>query len=500
MSSPIQGGINAVSCSCQSITFDGKWDINVTHLNQSGGNASQQGNCFNLQCANVSSGFIAAKSLVCNGTDVILHTYGVNVTIHVNVSCVTTLITISPGRIYSRPVMSPLALSFLETNFNLIGNNSFAVVTNDYGVTVGQIQSDMIQVVTDNFTDSPILVTLQMCILIDESIDASQYEVYDLGVTYDNGIEIHPMGITNDESTSSMEIMCFAPVTVTERVTSYILIKRHANYESSTPYSDVDEDIVLTSAYLFCIGGVLVMVFHCFLPFNLAVFSAGVQSVVLLLFRGIYFFVLVSQDIAIGGLVDFILIEIPTFIYIGIFLQIILVAYWLFFLSEKVSTNTLFASVLLALLINWIIFAAIVIAISLTDSTAVEEKTCDCLISSSVKVNSVAKVIRIVYKSVVLFIAVMVVLLTVMFGWRHKRQGINMEYYQVLGFSLGLLCDCIAFLIYYSLNTPAGGFVIVLWFTELFPICAVNATLAWRYIRHAVISMIQRLRVFGHGA
>jgi hypothetical protein len=71
--------------------------------------------------------------------------------------------------------------------------------------------------------------------------------------------------------------------------------------------------------------------FQCFTSFNLPVFVIGIQSICLLAFWGIYFCLLGTGEIPIHGLLDFALSEIPTFIYIGIFLQIVIPSYNFFF-------------------------------------------------------------------------------------------------------------------------------------------------------------------------
>jgi hypothetical protein len=210
------------------------------------------------------------------------------------------------------------------------------------------------------------------------------------------------------------------------------------------------------------------------------------ECMVLLMFRGIYFFLLGSGVVVAGGLVDFALIEIPTFIYIGIFLQILVVAYWIFFKLNKLSTTHLLGLVMFAMLVNWLIFAAIMIAISLTETPSSAPKWCDCQISYPPQQSDTAQIVRIVYKSAVLIISFCVVVITVGYGIRHIKWRNQSVFFQVLILSLGLFFDCVAFLIYYTINSPSAYFVIVLWFTELFSICFVNVLVAKNYISYEV--------------
>ena len=145
-------------------------------------------------------------------------------------------------------------------------------------------------------------------------------------------------------------MICFEDLTIYENI-SIILIERVSDYENVKAYTHGEESIVVTSGALFCFGGVIVMICHFLTSYNLPVVIIGVESVCLLFFRGIYFFLLGSGDIPIGGLLDFALIEIPTFIYIGIFLEIIFPCYRFFF-KREMSKNLLLTLIFVSLLLN----------------------------------------------------------------------------------------------------------------------------------------------------
>ena len=132
---PIHSGIHAVSCSCSPISFSGVW--NVTAVGSV--DTSLITDCLNKSCTDESSGELASKSLVCIGPEITLLTYQANLTFNVtSEGCVNVNVSVVPGRVYSHTALSPLSLSFLKTNYYLMGTNSFAVVTNKHGVTVGE--------------------------------------------------------------------------------------------------------------------------------------------------------------------------------------------------------------------------------------------------------------------------------------------------------------------------------------------------------------------------
>jgi hypothetical protein len=490
MSAAIQNGLSAVSCACDFVTFNGRWDVDLTNGIQSNDNLNASAlatTCFDESCLDVSSGFLASKTSVLNGTEVSLNTFKATLTFAVNASSVDVTVSVVPGRVYSRPTTSPLALSFLETNYNLNENNPFGVVTNKDGVIVGQIQSDMIRIQVDDTSGENVNVTMLACILLDPSIGVNdvRYDIFDMGILLADGITTQPMGLTNElnvSGTGSPKI-CFSEISLIENVTSVILIKRDADYETATAYTSGEKSILLTSGALFCFGGVLVVFFHCVIPFHRATFFAGMQGVALLLFRGVYFFVLASGDIVIGGLLDFALIEIPTFIYIGIFLRIIIMGYWVFFKFQEMSQTSLYVAVFIALLLNWLVFAVLMIAVAFSDNSSNITKSCNCQLSGEVQQSDTSRIIRLVYKSFVFVVAIIVFILTVVFGKKLVKERNPKVYYQVVGLSLGLLLDCLAFLIYYAINTPTAYFAVVLWFTELLPIAVVNGMVAEKPLR-----------------
>ena len=124
--------------------------------------------CFNLSCSDVSEGVLTSQSLVCYGSNTILDTFDVTLSFHlIEETCVDVNVSVTPGRVFSHATPPPLALSFLKTNYDLIGNDPYAVVTNTMGVTVGRIQSDMTRLDVLNLTDFSVFVEVSACVLKD---------------------------------------------------------------------------------------------------------------------------------------------------------------------------------------------------------------------------------------------------------------------------------------------------------------------------------------------
>jgi hypothetical protein len=479
----IQDGLHAVSCSCAPLSFNGTWQTDVIPNNMTN---SSNNTCFQSNC----SESLSAQSIVCNGPSTALVTFEANLTFtFMDVSCVTVSVFVISGHVYTSSPQSPLALPFLPTNYNLVGDNIYAVVENGIGVVVGQIHGAMIQIIVQNLS-SIVSYDLQVspCLLLDPNMLASNqtsYDVFDVGILTSDG-KIFPLGFQKNfvYMVSQNVMICFENITISDSNTSLILIQRVSNYENFHAYTSGEESAVMVSAVLFSFGSFLLIACHLCYSRSIPILIIGVQSVCLLLLRGIYFYLLASGEIPVGGLLDFALIEIPTFIYIGIFLQIIFPAYRFFFAQKhaiNISNKLLSQLIAISLLLNWLIFAAIMITLASSQSFLISgTRSCNCQISDPPQQSHVAQIIRIVYKSIVLAIAIWVIIIIFVFQTQVlKAGGIQELYHQIAFLSFGLFFDCMAFVIYYSANTPNAYFLIVLWFTELIPICSMNIVIVW---------------------
>ena len=170
------------------------------------------------------------------------------------------------------------------------------------------------------------------------------------------------------------------------------------------------------------------------------------------------------------------------------------VAYWLFFHSDDVPKKTLLVEVTVTMLINWGVFAAIIIILDNSNSSTNLSKYCNCQLSDPVVVNDTAKKIRIIVKSVILAIAVIVTFVTMVYGTKYVMGRNRDVFYEVIVLSLGLLSDFVAFLVYYIIDTPSAYFLIVLWFTELLPILFANGTVASTYMLYWIGKVKGNLR------
>jgi len=280
----------------------------------------------------------------------------------------------------------------------------------------------------------------------------------------------------------------------------YVMILRTESYQSEVLVSESEKEIIFTTAALYLFGCVIVA---CVMITNVRVLVKlprraiviWLMSIGLMVFRCCYFFLIGFNDLEIGSLTDFILIEIPTFFYLSIFV-LILIPLAAFHRYQKTQTQVPRRNVILCtalcLILVWLYFAAIVIALSSIDTTTIPEYSCFCRISTSSQASDAPKYIRIGYKSAVVAIALCVVLLVFFFTKETLYYQKRLLFLEILGISMCLLANCVAFVIYYALDDATPYFALVLWMTELLPIVTLGITIGLPGLQYIQVSMTMR--------
>ena len=233
---------------------------------------------------------------------------------------------------------------------------------------------------------------------------------------------------------------------------------------------------------------------------SLSVFLIFCLAIALFVVRSVYFFLINYNVIVIGSIGDYIMVEIPTFFYFQICIQILIAI--AFFSHDEPNVMRTWAVILLLWGVVWLGFAGIVIAMSFvggsgTGNPIMENnivflsnfsffphpslgtivRSCDCRLSTANAPSDAARFIRIGYKSAILAFALLIFL-----GTLYKatvKGGLPGEMLtQIILITTCLLLNCVAFIIYYGVDTPTPYFAIVLWFTELLPILVLLYLLA----------------------
>lgn len=379
--------------------------------------------------------------------------------------------------VLGQPVSKPISMSFISpVGANV--TNELSIVQNQHGAIVGQLMSDVINI-TAVFPISapipPVIAYVDICIMRDENIQWDpKYTVFDLATN--NPDILMPLGFTS--YTTSDSLYCFENVSIVHSAMEFVLIRRFESYEDYFVMTTSEQAILLTTAILYAIGIVVMLFIQFFTAFVFDYISKSLllmscQCCFLFAFRSVYFFCLSFQVIDAGSLLDFILVEVPTFFYFGLFVGILIPIIALqYFKAQQIGRvqRKFFSIELICLFCAWLMFAAIVIALSevTTKSTIIRE--CACRLNTTVQPSDSALTIRIVYKSIIMVVAFCVFLIMSFSIRKVFSDEIRASLFQMIGISFCLCLNCIAFVIYYSINSPTAYFAIVLWFTELLPV------------------------------
>ena len=390
-------------------------------------------------------------------------------------------LSITAAGVFSEPFEDQVAMTFVDPASAHV-NNTYSVVRNANGVIIGQIDSDVITV-NCTFPPSSIGVggeipeyNLDICLYPDDTIPVNpEYSVNDLGTREGEGRFV-AMGVEGVDLHGDGSV-CFVGVRMSVSQADFVLVRRVADYAGVKEYTSAEVWLVYSSGALYGVGCVLIFAMWAIVPLSLSFSMICAQGFLLTAFRSVYFFVLASGVLQSGGLLDYILVEIPTFFYLGIFFQILLMSY--FTIHTKESKAMVWGYIVAAILLAWLTFAAVIIAMSLVPIDGVTYRDCECRIVGSSTPSNDAQIIRIVYKSVILVVSLLVVISVVFFG-RHLLLGQTRRlFFQIFLFSFCLFLNCLAFVIYYAIDQPSAYFLIALWVTELVPVVGLVFLLAY---------------------
>jgi len=350
---------------------------------------------------------------------------------------------------------------------------------------VGQLIGDGLNFVVEfPWLPPPLVECESLCFVIRQDIEQLDiYTVYDLGVINKQGV-ITPLGLSNSSllSTELFALVCYPEVTFPSSVVELFPILRLSSWFSAGGLSTGAISIFYITAAFYTLAFFFLLFLMSGVPWSLLKQGMLVNLVICLhciplyLSRAVYFYLLGSEvlpgedeDIA-----DYVLIEIPTFFFLGMFGLLtlsFLVVYLRGFKDKNISDEMFWTSYILISAVVWISFVLIVVAFAQFEQKKEGERTCYgrivAQIDSGTSEQRDGRLLRIIYKSCIALVCLVVVVGLAYLNWKIRtKSGL---YFQVSCASLGLFFNSVAFVIYYALDRSTPYFSIVLWFTELGP-------------------------------
>ena len=372
-------------------------------------------------------------------------------------------------------ITKSLALSFVAKNEV---RNSYAQVYNRDGIVVGEVLSDIVDLSLANVRETVYID--QFCIRKRFSgQEPEKYGILDFGVMVSPN-KFRPLlldQIVQGKEDNSPTFLCGSDIVIQSENSSisFALIARIEDPNGDNGLSRVEEVFLFLSGSLFSVGFVLVVCFM-FLHFKynptIALLCLLFQTSMLFVVRGIYFFLVGTLVLpADDDIVDYILIELPTFFYLGVFVQILVTFYYTFQSGNSgLPQSRVWKTIFCCLLVVWLSFGIVIAVLATSDSSGDLNCSCDNRVCETTDADESVEIIRIVYKSVVLAFAGIVLAILGYFWKKGNSSKIGKWFRKLLATSICLLLNCIAFLIYYIVDSPTVYFVIVLWATELAPL------------------------------
>jgi hypothetical protein len=476
--------LNVTVCDCEPITIEGYLSNTEKYDTQTPPSPSLSTtnvrNCTSTENINAT---IFSVSRVCPDVAYrIFSSYSIiSLTLTNSLYCMSVSLSELTADALSKAVTASVSISFVESKTAEV-TNSLSVVENNRGVIVGQLLSNLVIIEREFPTDEDNLqaiVNISVCLKELDTIEVDKrFTVTDIGQQSNTDNVVRPLGkrsiVENNFSTS---LFCFYDMNLTEKQTKLMLIQRLQSYEDETLKTTAETAILYTTAVLYAIGVLLVL--YLMLISATAHTLPGetillwIQCGSLFGIRCVYFFLVANNAISPGSLGDYVMIEAPTFFYVCIFLQL-LIPIMLFRntrLSQQKSKKKMRFLIGISLLLVAFAFGMIVIAISQVNTATTEQRECEGRITTASSTSNATLIIRLVYKSLVLAIALCVVVLLWVFTLDtplYTQQPTLFK--QIIGIAFCLFFNCLAFVVYYSVNQSTPYFAIVLWFTELVPI------------------------------
>eukprot|EP00013_Stygamoeba_regulata_P018191 CAMPEP_0177675114 /NCGR_PEP_ID=MMETSP0447-20121125/26991_1 /TAXON_ID=0 /ORGANISM="Stygamoeba regulata, Strain BSH-02190019" /LENGTH=1814 /DNA_ID=CAMNT_0019183405 /DNA_START=127 /DNA_END=5571 /DNA_ORIENTATION=+ len=200
--------------------------------------------------------------------------------------------------------------------------------------------------------------------------------------------------------------------------------------------------------------------------------------------RMVYFVLLAAEvfDVADETVIQVIIVELPTFLYMDAYvIMIMLLLHLLLGYFRKSIRRGMFVWVPFILVTLLLIALLVVVVVLFETSNGTTNISVECgprTIITGTETDSRPQTLRIVYKSILVGIACLLAILLICcmsYLWiisnkmKRKRSTENQLMLSVSICGVGLIANCIAFIVYYVVDQPTAWFALVLLPTEALP-------------------------------
>jgi len=418
--------------------------------------------------------------------------------------CIDVQLKKIASQTFDVPQVVPVTIAFKRRQDIPFVPGSYEVVYNEQQALVGSVIGDGLTLRFDKDSEKDELSQFLLCQVLPLSItpNTNKYPVYDFGqVSQISGVvDVRPLHLdVNFTASSSNQQLCALIVLPHQREVTYVPIVRLANDQKVAGVTlTAGEKACLYSVASLFVVAILIWSYifadtakqkaiNWTIPFSVV----WVCSLWIFLQRAIYIY-LVAADVLnqpnTDQLADYFMMDFPMCVYLIANFQIGLSfiflyfkpgedakRFWIIFFSGSFLIIMLFIGVLLAYRYN------------VLDTPGL---TGPPLCPIYHDTTDTARTIRLIYQSIILAVALCVGTCEAVTGSSVYRKISDIkDSYRVLIIALvasaGIICDSIAFLVYYIVDDPHPYFSIVLIFTEIMPLMYLTFQLRISSIRRA---------------
>jgi hypothetical protein len=341
-----------------------------------------------------------------------------------------------------------------------------------------------------------------LCVALSEyvEVDLQTYPVYDFGRVSISGkeVSVRPLHLTTTYLPASNQVCALIALPRSISSAAFAPIIRLANDESL-------DGVALTSGQKACLyiiatffaiaAGIWVILMVQMVRVKAFVYKVPscivwIGSIALFCQRSIYLYLVASNVLDQPNnnqLVDYFMMDFPMCLYLIINFQ---VGLSFFFMQQKHRDLTRF----------WVVFsvgAFFILMIFISTLLAFRYQVLNqpgisgpLLCPVYYDATHTARVIRLIYQAIVLFVSLCIGLTEFVAGsslYSKIRKTTGSSRILILGItcSLGIISDSVAFLVYYIVDSPHPYFSIVLIFTEIIPIMVLLFQLKTTAVKHA---------------
>jgi hypothetical protein len=388
--------------------------------------------------------------------------------------CALVLVDVYPEAVFRVRSKGKLGVSFArERPTGEVG--SYESVVNRDGLFSGVVLGEGVQFTSEESAGLVRVRNASVCLELSLPWDQARFPRLDLGRVRADG-RVEPLQLPDVRLDGSLACTTLMLDDVHD---SLVPIGVVADYsaQGSGALSSGEKALMYVMGALYSVLLVCALLFS--LPGARLMVAAGwvvyVFVALFAVFRAVYFFLFATDQVGSGdseNAGEYVLFELPTFFYCSV---VALVAVSFVFLyrsrgGERTTKRRYFW--ITYLLVNLVLYLIFVLVVVLFKVLVVDgaDPTCNGRLDDEGNVDEAARALRISYRATLGAVALITLLFIAYTGYRIWRQTHSPVVLQALFISLALLCNCVAFLVYYAVARSSPYFVLSMVFTEFLPL------------------------------